>query len=621
MFPWRGCRGKLAQVADPSPQSRVIPDSFKRDLLNRVDIVDIIQRHLQLKKTGANYSACCPFHTEKSPSFSVSPSKQFYHCFGCGAHGDAIGFVMEYSGLGYIEAIKELAAGAGMTLPDFEPRFGKKKEEEEERGPDLYDIMQRATQYYREQLKGSPRAVEYLKGRGLSGQVAARFGIGYAPDGWQNLQALFPQYEDKSLKDAGLVIENAAGKHYDRFRDRILFPIVNQRGFVIGFGGRVIGAGEPKYLNSPETPLFEKGRELYGLPQARQAIRDSGRVLVVEGYMDVVALAQHGVEYAVATLGTATTPTHVQKLLRQADEIVFSFDGDAAGRKAAWHALEVSLPATLDHKAIRFLFLPEGEDPDTYVRAKGKQAFEDLVGHAEPLSAYLLAQLRARVDTNTAEGRSRLLHEAKPLVMNITSAPALQLQLLKQVADLAGMTQTEVEQQWELRRTKAFASAWEKPELPKVPRTAPQSVQRWMLKRLLVKSGLARELPLERFCGEDVESRGLVALAEYSLVQPDQCGNFDALVIDHFRGTEFETLFNQLRSELMVLNLSPEQAEAEFRDSLPKLERDHIDQQLDALQDKARIGAFSRADAERMNELTKRKAALDQRPDGIRPVV
>ena len=596
----------------------MIPDSFKRDLLNRVDIVDIIQRHLQLKKAGANFSACCPFHNEKSPSFTVSPSKQFYHCFGCGAHGDAIGFLMEYSGLGYIEAIKELAAGAGMTMPEFEPRFAKKKDDD---APDLYDLMQRATQFYREQLKSSPRAIEYLKGRGLSGQVAARFGIGYAPDGWQNLQAVFPKYDDKNLKEVGLVIENDAGKRYDRFRDRIMFPIVNQRGFVIGFGGRVIGTGEPKYLNSPETPLFEKGRELYGLPQARQAIRDAGRVLVVEGYMDVVALAQHGVEYAVATLGTATTPTHLQKLLRLADEIVFSFDGDAAGRKAAWHALEVSLPATLDHKTIRFLFLPEGEDPDTYVRTQGKRSFEELAARAEPLSAYLLAQLRARVDTNSAEGRSRLLHEAKPLLMNITAAPALQLQLLKQVAELAGMTQTEVEQQWELRRTKAFASAWEKPELPKAQRTAPQSVQRWLLKRLLVKSGLARELPLERFYGEDVESKALVALAEYSLVQLETGDNFDALVIDHFRGTEFETLFNQLRSELMVLNLSPEQAEAEFRDSLPKLERDHIDLQLNELQGRARMGAFSRADAERMNELTKRKAALDQRPGANRSVV
>ena len=587
----------------------MIPDSFKRDLLNRVDIVDIIQRHLQLKKAGANFSACCPFHNEKSPSFTVSPTKQFYHCFGCGAHGDAIGFLMEYSGVGYIEAIKELAAGAGMTMPEFEPRFATKKDEI---GPDLYDIMRRAMQYYREQLKASPAAIEYLKRRGLSGQIAARFGIGYAPDGWQNLQVEFPDYGDKSLKEAGLVIENEAGKRYDRFRDRIMFPIINQRGFVIGFGGRVIGAGEPKYLNSPETPLFEKGRELYGLPQARQAIRDAGRVLVVEGYMDAVALAQHEVAYAVATLGTATTPAHVQKLLRQADEIVFSFDGDAAGRKAAWHALEVSLPATLDNKTIRFLFLPEGEDPDSYVRSKGKDAFEELVAQAEPLSAYLLGQLRARVDINTAEGRSRLLHEAKPMVMNITSAPALQLQLLKQIADLANLTQTEVEQQWELRRTRAFTSAWEKPEMPKVSRPAPQSVQRWLLKRLLVKSGLARELPLERFVSNDVESRGLIALAEYSLAQADRGSDFDALVIDHFRGTEFETLFNHLRSELIALNLSPDQAEAEFRDSVPKLERDYIDQQLNDLQRKARTGEFNRADAERMNELTKRKAALDQ---------
>jgi DNA primase len=478
--------------------------------------------------------------------------------------------------------------------------------------------MQRATQYYREQLKGSPRAVEYLKGRGLSGQVAARFGIGYAPDGWQNLQTVFPKYDDKSLKDAGLVIENDAGKRYDRFRDRIMFPIVNQRGFVIGFGGRVIGAGEPKYLNSPETPLFEKGRELYGLPQARQAIRDSGRVLVVEGYMDVVALAQHGVEYAVATLGTATTPTHVQKLLRQADEIVFSFDGDAAGRKAAWHALEVSLPATLDHKAIRFLFLPEGEDPDTYVRAKGKQAFEDLVGRAEPLSAYLLAQLRARVDTNTIEGRSRLVHEAKPMLKSV-AAPALQLQLLKQVADIAGMTQEEVERLCELRRSQP--GPWQRPAPPKAERPRPQSVQRWLLKCLLVKPGLARELPLERFQREDVESRGLVAWAEYSLMQREPGSNFDALAIDHFRGTEFEPLFNQLQSELIEPNLSPEQAEAEFRDALPKLERDHIDEQLNDLQSKATAGAFSRADADRMNALTKRKAALDQRPGGNRPVL
>ena len=571
---------------------------------------------MTLKKAGANFSACCPFHTEKSPSFTVSPTKQFYHCFGCGAHGDAIGFLMEYSGLGYIEAIKELAAGAGMTMPDFEPRMGKKAQET---GPNLYDVMQRATQYYREQLKSSAHAVEYLKRRGLSGKVAAHFGIGYAPDGWQNLQAVFPNYAERDLKEAGLVIDNEAGKRYDRFRDRIMFPIVNQRGFVIGFGGRVLGAGEPKYLNSPETSLFEKGRELYGLPQARQAIREHGRVLVVEGYMDVVALAQHGVEYAVATLGTATTPTHVQKLMRQADDIVFSFDGDTAGRKAAWHALEVSLPATLDHKTIRFLFLPEGEDPDSFVRAQGKEAFEHLVARAEPLSAYLLSQLRARVDTNTMEGRSRLVHEAKPLLKNV-AAPALQLQLLKQVADIAGMTQQEVERLCELRRTQpAQQGAWQRPPPPKAERRSVKSFELRLLECVLVKPALASELTDAIIRGENTEAKALLALGEYVRANPGQSS--EIMLIDHFRGSPFETLIKQVRSELMVLALSPEDAEAEFRDALPRLERQRIHEQLNDLQRKDKEGALSAADIASMNLLTKRLAALDQRPGANRSVV
>jgi DNA primase len=593
----------------------VIPDSFKRDLLNRVDIVEIIQRHMQLKKAGANYSACCPFHNEKSPSFTVSPSKQFYHCFGCGAHGDAIGFLMEYSGLGYIEAIKELAAGAGMSMPEFEPRFAKKKEED---GPDLYELMRRAMQYYREQLKATPNAIDYLKRRGLSGQIAAHFGIGYAPDGWQNLQAEFPDYGDKSLKEAGLVIDNEAGKRYDRFRDRIMFPIINQRGFVIGFGGRIIGAGEPKYLNSPETPLFEKGRELYGLPQARQAIRDAGRVLVVEGYMDVVALAQHGVAYAVATLGTATTPVHVQKLLRQSDEIVFSFDGDAAGRKAAWHALEVSLPATLDNKTIRFLFLPEGEDPDSYVRSKGKDAFEQLVAQAEPLSAYLFGQLRARVDTNTAEGRSRLVHEAKPLLKSV-AAPGLQLQLLKQLADIAGMTQEEAERLCELRRSVPAPGAWQRPAPTKVARAAVKSFELRLLECVLIKPALAAELSGETIRGENSEAKALLALGEYVRANPDVSS--EVMLIDHFRGSPYETLLKQVRSELMILGLSPEQAEGEFRDALPGLERRRIHEQLNELQRRNKAGTLSPADFELMNALTKRLGALDQRPGTNRPVV
>src|SRR5262249_21569696 len=285
----------------------------------------------------------------------------------------------------------------------------------------------------------------------LTGKIAARFGIGYAPDGWQNLERVFPNYADAALKDAGLVIDaESGGRRYDRFRDRVMFPILSQRGTVIAFGGRVLGEGEPKYLNSPETPLFEKGRELYGLSQARHAIRTAGRVVVVEGYMDVVALAQHGIEYAVATLGTATSPAHIQKLLRQTDEVVFCFDGDAAGRKAAWLALEVSLPYLADNKAVRFLFLPLEHDPDSFVREKGREEFEKKLREAGPLSGFLLDELKGRADVRTAEGRSRLVHEAKPLLQKL-SAPALRLQLLNSVADAAEMSQEDAARIMEIR--------------------------------------------------------------------------------------------------------------------------------------------------------------------------
>ncbi|HET7158860.1 MAG TPA: DNA primase, partial [Burkholderiales bacterium] len=319
----------------------MIPQTFIQELLARADIVEVIDRHVRLKRAGANFVACCPFHSEKSPSFTVSQVKQFYHCFGCGAHGTAIGFLMEYSGMGYVEAIKDLAQSLGMTVPEEQRSEHSQKRLDESQ--DLHGVLLTAARYFRSCLKDAAGAIEYLKHRGLSGEIAREFGIGYAPDDWQNLAAAFPDYESKTLVVAGLVKQNE-GKRYDLFRNRIMFPIVDVRGNVIGFGGRVLDASEPKYLNSPETPVFEKGRELYGLYQARRAIRDAGRVLVVEGYMDVVALAQHGVGYAVATLGTATSPLHMQKLLRQVDEVVFCFDGDQAGRRAAWRGLEVSLP-------------------------------------------------------------------------------------------------------------------------------------------------------------------------------------------------------------------------------------------------------------------------------------
>src|SRR3954471_11182387 len=426
----------------------MIPHEFIDTLLGRVDIVEVVDRFVPLKKAGANYQACCPFHSEKTPSFTVSPTKQFYHCFGCGAHGTAIGFMIEYAGVGFIDAVKDLAQGAGMQMPEFKAERARGKTDE---GEDLYALMLQAAQYYRNQLKHAPHAIEYLKNRGLSGEIAKEFGIGYAPDGWQNLQAAFPDYNAKSLITAGLVIQGDEGKRYDRFRDRVMFPIVDQRGNVIGFGGRVLDKGEPKYLNSPETPLFEKGRGLYGLSQGRRAIRDAERVIVVEGYMDVVALAQSGIGYAVATLGTATTPTHVQKLLRQVDDVVFCFDGDDAGRRAAWRALENSLDQLADGKQLSFLFLPQGEDPDTYVRKLGKDAFEKMLGDAKPLSQFLIDELKSRVDLTTGEGRAALLKEAKPLITRIT-APFLGRIIRQSLAQVGGVELHELEREYGIKQ-------------------------------------------------------------------------------------------------------------------------------------------------------------------------
>jgi DNA primase len=426
----------------------MIPPSFIQELLSRVDIVEVIDPQVPLKRSGANYSARCPFHSEKTPSFTVSPAKQFYHCFGCGAHGTALGFLIEYHGMGFIEAVKDLAARAGMSVPEHAART---PEAQGESSDDLHGMLAKAAQFYKSQLKGSERAIGYLKRRGLTGEVAARYGLGYSPDGWQSLAAAVTDYRTNPLlAAAGLVLESTEGRRYDRFRDRIMFPIVNAQGYIVGFGGRVIDAGEPKYLNSPETAVFEKGRELYGLFQARRAIREAGMALVVEGYMDVVALAQHGIGYCVATLGTATTPTQVQKLLRQTDKIVFCFDGDEAGRKAAWRALENSLAAVADGKQLAFLFLPDGEDPDSYVRGQGTHSFEQLLGKALPLSEFMFQELVRGTDLRTAEGRAKLLQDAKPLVKQV-AAPMFSLVLRKRLAELAGVTQSELDQRYEIK--------------------------------------------------------------------------------------------------------------------------------------------------------------------------
>ena len=420
----------------------MIPQHFIDELLRRVDIVEVVGQYVPLKRAGANYQGLCPFHTEKSPSFSVSPSKQFYHCFGCGAHGTAIGFLIEHLGLPFPQAVEDLARRAGLEVPrqapSVDPEVRKREMDQRSR---LRDVLLEAAKFYVRRLKDSPEAIAYLKGRGLSGEIAAQYRLGYAPEGWQPLQSVFAQYQNRDLVDAGLVIEGEGGKRYDRFRHRIMFPILSPRGEVVGFGARTMTQEEPKYLNSPETPVFSKGHELYGVFEARARIREVKQVWVVEGYMDVVALAQSGFANAVATLGTACTPDHVKKLLRFTDHIVFSFDGDAAGRRAASRALEAALPQVSDLRTFRFLFLPTEHDPDSYVRAHGAEAFEAFVQSAVSLSRQLLDRAGEGADLATPEGRARMLAQARPLWSQLP-AGGLRLQLLAELAQ-AGRTSVE----------------------------------------------------------------------------------------------------------------------------------------------------------------------------------
>ena len=550
----------------------MIPESFIQELLHRVDIVDLIDSYVPLKKAGANYAACCPFHNEKTPSFTVSPTKQFYHCFGCSAHGTAIGFLMEYSGLGFVDAIKELASRVGMQVPEEEAR----RPHDGPKLTTLAEIMARAVKYYYEQLKRSEKAIDYLKRRGLSGEIAQRFGIGYAPDNWQGLEAAFDDYSLPELQQAGLVIRNEQGRLYDRFRDRVMFPIINQKGEVIAFGGRVIGEGEPKYLNSPETPLFEKGRELFGLPQARQALRETNTAIVVEGYMDVVALAQHGVGNAVATLGTATTATHVQKLLRQVDRIVYCFDGDSAGRKAAWRALENSLEALPAQKSIGFVFLSAQDDPDSFVRDHGKADFERLIAQATPLSEFLLHELMSRCEMSSAEGRARLVAEAKPLLLRLQT-PLLRLQLVKRLAEESGFSQQEVERLCDLRPIARPAPA-------RAPRQAP-SLLRPLLRLLLQKPELAMKFPLQTLPGNSAEAQAVRSLCEMILAAGDPPPGY-AVLLERARGVENEEILHEAAAELMRQPFDEESIDEEFDGTIQRLQEAESRRTFELLQEK-----------------------------------
>jgi len=522
----------------------MIPEQFIQELLNRVDVVDVVDKSVPLKKAGANYSACCPFHNEKSPSFTVSPSKQFYHCFGCGAHGTAISFLMEYNGLSFVEAIHELAKQVGMIVP------------QEKSDPDkpqmrtvvgLQEALQKAANYYKSELKKSQRAIEYLKGRGLSGQIAAKFQIGYAPSGWQNLQSVFPNYDHEVLTTAGLVVENDQGKRYDRFRDRIMFPIHNQKGEVIGFGGRVINPEDtPKYYNSPETPVFQKGHELYGLFVARRAIRDAGRALVVEGYMDVVALAQYGIDYAVAALGTATTPFHITKLMRQTEEVVFSFDGDNAGRVAAWRAAMNALPALTDSLKLRFMFLPATHDPDSYIREFGKERFEAEIQNAMPLSQYIIQHLSENNLLSSQEDKVKFLNDAEPILRQI-KAPRLSLMLRKRVAELAQVTDAEMQSLLNLPKTNKAPQ-----QAIKRQSRSPLSIKKRFILMALMRPELVSEHDLTLLERVTEEDQFLFKVLNACLVNP----SYKPATLLHTIGGANPSLMAEIERELHQLEES-----------------------------------------------------------------
>ncbi len=568
-----------------------IPQHFIDQLLARADIVDIIGRRIPLKKAGREFQACCPFHTEKTPSFTVSPTKQFYHCFGCGAHGSALGFMMEYDRLSFPEAVEELATSMGLEVP---------REAGFEQGPDhrpLFEILEQAANYFCRQLREhaqSAKAVDYLRGRGLSGEIAAAFRIGYAPPGWDNLLKQLGQTEKtiRLLHEVGLVTQQD-GKRYDRLRDRIIFPIRDARGRVLGFGGRLLGDGKPKYLNSPETPVFHKGRELYGLYEARQADAHPARILVVEGYMDVVALAQYGISNAVATLGTATTTEHLEKLYRATPELVFCFDGDRAGRDAAWKALNTVLPLLRDGRQARFLFLPEGEDPDTLVRRIGTASMQAELTASLPLSEFLFDKLAAQVDMTSLDGRARLGELAKPLVEKLPSGMFRDMmqQALRERIGLTtpapGPANGKADRRGRIRRPQG--------SIPPVRRAVALLVQHPEFARLTLPEGWER-----------LDSPGVDLLHELIDVARGQPDIPSAALVE--RWEDPTTRKHLARLAVLDLGLSDD-AEHQFVGTLRALAAEQQRSEREKLLEKSRNQPLSPAEKQRLRELYRDQAA------------
>lgn len=577
-----------------------IPAHFIDELLNRIDIVDLINSRVPLKKAGKDYQACCPFHNEKTPSFTVSREKQFYHCFGCGAHGTAIGFLMEYDNLGFVDSIEELASKAGLEVP---------REGRDESGPDyrpLYASLEKAARYYQWQLRKHPdagKAINYLKQRGLTGEISVDYGIGYAPPGWDNLIRHMGQTPEalEQLRVTGMISEPEADKCYDRFRERIMFPIRNHRGHTIGFGGRLLGDGKPKYLNSPETPVFHKGRELYGLYEARKALRKIERLLVVEGYMDVVALAQFGIRYAVATLGTATTPEHLERLFRTTSEVIFCFDGDRAGSEAGWKALETALPQMRDGREARFLFLPNGEDPDSLIRKEGREQFEQRIAQATPLSSFLFDKLEEEVDMTSLGGRARLAELAKPLLVKLPGGLFREM-MYQRLAQKVGVATEQLgaqpqDQGSNRRRQPVRKKAGAQQMLSPVRRA---------ITLLLLKPELGQltDLPSQ---WRDYQAPGIDLLSQLLEIAQNQPNLRTAQIIERWRATPEYHHLEKIWSTATELPTPEEGMETEFRGALQRLVEQQHEQETTQLLERVSTGDASETEKQRLRQLLSEK--------------
>jgi DNA primase len=576
----------------------LIPQDFIDDLIARADIVEVVGRRVQLKKAGREYKACCPFHDEKTPSFTVSPAKGFYHCFGCGAHGTAIGFLMEFDHMSFVEAIESLAQTMGVDVPRSESDKPARRYDE------LFSLLDTVARHWQACLKDAPQAVAYVKQRGIDGTTARRFGIGYAPDGWSNVLDKFGKSPEavERLLATGLIIARDNGGHYDRFRGRLMFPIRDARGRTIGFGGRALGDGEPKYLNSPETVLFHKGRELYGLYEARQALRQIDQLVVVEGYMDAVALARHGIDFAVATLGTATTPEHLNRLFRLTENACFAFDGDRAGRKAAWRALENALPQIREGRQIRFMFLPEGHDPDSYVNEFGTDAFLEALDAGVALSEFLIDELSSQVDMTTVDGRARLAELARPLVNRIPVGVYREL-LVESLAGAVGMSGAKLEKILGSGQASAGPAGAGVPRRRSgggPPRDGRPSVVRHAISLVLNHPAAAASADLEKLA--DVRRKGtdlLIALIETVQAEPIIT---TAGLLERFRHDEQGRHLGKLAASELPDDEDFDAA-AELAECIDQLALAGRKERIDFLIEKQRLNGLSEAEKAELRQL------------------